>query len=160
VEPPDPLAARLVAALVAGGWTLATAESLTGGLIGARLTSVPGASAAYRGGVVAYATDLKHRLAGVPQDVLDRFGPVSEPTALALAAGVRTATGSDWGVSATGVAGPDPQDGHPPGEVWVAVSGPNGQVAARHRFPGGRAEVRRASVDAALRLLSSALGLG
>lgn len=150
---------RVVSVLVGRGQSVATAESLTGGLIGAALTSVPGSSAAYRGGVVAYATDLKHTLAGVPSGVLAAFGPVSEQTAVALAAGVRDAAGADWAVSATGVAGPDPQDGHEPGEVWLGVAGPSGGWARRYRFDGGRDEVRAAAVAAALSLLAGALDL-
>lgn len=158
---PEVSAASVVARLVASGQTLATAESLTGGLIGAAITAVPGASAAYRGGVVAYATDLKHSLAGVPQDVLDAHGPVSEATALALASGVRDVAGADWGIAVTGVAGPDPQDGHAPGEVWVGLAGPDGPPrAVRHTFDGDRDAVRQATVRAALGLLAAALDVG
>jgi len=161
VDLPEVSAASVVAALAARGQTLATAESLTGGLIGATITAVPGASVAYRGGVVAYATDLKHTLAGVPQDVLDACGPVSGQTALALARGVRDVAGADWGIAVTGVAGPDPQDGHAPGEVWVAVAGPDGPAqAVRHDVEGDRDAVRRATVRAALGLLAAALDAG
>ncbi len=160
MDAPEASAALVVAALAARGQTLATAESLTGGLIGATITAVPGASAAYRGGVVAYATDLKHSLAGVPTDVLRTFGPVAEATAIALAQGVRGLTGADWALAATGVAGPDPQDGHQPGEVWVGLAGPDGPpVAVRHRFDGDRGTVRQATVAAALALLATSLGL-
>lgn len=155
----EPLAVRIVAALVRRGEHLATAESLTGGLIGAAVTAVAGASRAYLGGVVAYDTGVKARLAGVPQGVLDSDGPVATETALAMARGVRALTGADWGIAATGVAGPDPQDGHQPGEVWLAVAGPDEQEAAqRHQFAGDRAAVRAASVTAALGLLAGALG--
>lgn len=148
-----------MAALITRRQTLGTAESLTGGLLGAAITAVPGASAAYRGGVVPYATELKHALAGVPEAVLDAHGPVSEATALALAAGVRDVTGADWGLATTGVAGPEPQDGHLPGEVWVGLAGPQGEPrAVRYRFTGDRRAVREATVDAALLLLATAVG--
>jgi nicotinamide-nucleotide amidase len=154
---PDP-AAEVVAALTARGQLLATAESLTGGLLGAAITAVPGASAAYVGGVVAYATPMKQRLAGVDAELLATQGPVSERTAMALAAGVRDATGADWAVATTGVAGPTSQDGHEPGEVWVGIVGPGVAArAVRHDFAGDRAEVRAATVQAALALLAGAL---
>lgn len=156
--PADPLAAAVVAALVARGETLATAESLTGGLIGAALTTVSGSSAAYRGGLVTYATDLKHSLGGVPLDVLSRFGVVSSETATAMASGVRTATGSDWGLAVTGVAGPDPQEGHQPGEVWIGLAGPGVPAAARGlEVDGDRDLVRARTVAAALAWLDGVL---
>ncbi len=155
---PDPDAAGIIATLSARGQSLATAESLTGGLIGAALTAVAGASAAYLGGVVAYATTQKARLAGVPSELLDAHGPVSPQTAAALAVGVRAATGADWAIAATGVAGPDPQDGHEPGEVWLGLAGPGVPArAVRHTFAGDRAEIRAATVAAALDLLAAAL---
>jgi len=148
----------VVAALTARGQSLATAESLTGGLLGAAITAVPGASAAYLGGVVAYATAMKHRLAGVDADLLAAEGPVSERTATALAAGVRAATGADWAVATTGVAGPAQQDGHEPGEVWVGLAGGSGPATAvRYDFTGDRSAVRDAAVQAALALLAGAL---
>lgn len=158
---PDQLATLVVVALTERGQTLATAESLTGGLIGAAITAVPGASAAYLGGVVAYATAMKHALAAVPAVLLAEFGPVSGPSAIALATGVQAATGADWAVAATGVAGPDSQDGHQPGEVWIGLAGPDRQPSAvRHQFEGDRSAVRAASVAAALRLLAAALEPG
>jgi nicotinamide-nucleotide amidase len=157
VDRPDP-AAEVVAALTARGQLLATAESLTGGLLGAAITAVPGASAAYVGGVVAYATPMKHRLAGVDADLLATQGPVSERTAMALAAGVREATDADWAIATTGVAGPTSQDGHEPGEVWVGIAGPGvAATAVRYDFTGDRAAVRAATVQAALALLAGAL---
>ncbi len=147
-------------ALTARTQTLATAESLTGGLIGAAITGVPGASGTYLGGVVAYATPMKHELAGVPREVLAAAGPVSAETAIALAVGVRTATGADWTVAATGVAGPDPQEGHQPGEVWLGLAGPEAAASAvRYDFTGDRRSIREASVLAALQLLAKALSL-
>ena len=157
MDSPDP-AAAVVAALTERGQLLATAESLTGGLLGAAITAVPGASVAYLGGVVAYATAMKHRLAGVDADLLASDGPVSERTAVALAAGVRAATGADWALATTGVAGPAQQDGHEPGEVWVGLAGGTVQPRAeRYDFTGDRAAIRAAAVRAALALLADAL---
>jgi nicotinamide-nucleotide amidase len=148
---PDPLAVRAVAALVAAGHTVATDESLTGGLIGASLTAVPGASQAYVGGLITYATEMKAELARVPEPVLSRYGPVSAQTAEAMASGVRRVTGADWGIAVTGVAGPDPQDGHQPGEVWLGLADPAGQCAAsRIDLCGSREEIRAGTVAAAL----------
>jgi len=157
--PADPLASSIVAALVERGETLATAESLTGGLIGAALTTVPGSSAAYRGGLITYATDLKHTLARVPDPVLAEAGVISPRTAAAMAAGVRDATGSDWGLAVTGVAGPDPQDGHPAGEVWVGLAGPGVAASARRLdLAGDRDAIRAATVAGALDWLRLELG--
>lgn len=157
MDSPD-IAVEVVAALTARGQVLATAESLTGGLLGAAITAVPGASSAYVGGVVAYATSMKHRLAGVDAELLAAHGPVSEATAMALATGVKEATGADWALASTGVAGPTSQDGHEPGEVWVGIAGPGRAASAvRYDFTGERAAVREATVQAALALLAGAL---
>jgi nicotinamide-nucleotide amidase len=134
--------------------TLATAESLTGGLVGATLTAVPGSSAVYRGGLVVYATELKARLAGVDESLLERRGPVDPDVAGSLAAGVRERLGADWGLATTGVAGPEPQDGKPVGTVFVAAAGPHGASGVRAlSFDGDRASIRAQTVEAALRLL-------
>jgi nicotinamide-nucleotide amidase len=106
------------------GWTLAAAESLTGGLVAAELTGVPGASRTFRGSVTAYATALKHELLGVDAGLLAARGAVDAEVARQMATGVRDRLGADWGISTTGVAGPDPQDGQPVGTVFVAVAGP------------------------------------
>lgn len=147
------LAAAAVRALRDAGQTVGTAESLTAGLCAAALTTIPGSSAVVRGGLIVYATDLKGILAGVPHDVLTRCGPVSEPTAEHLARGAASRTGSDWGIGLTGVAGPDPQDGHPVGEVWVAVGSADAAVARELSCTGGRAAIRAQAVTGALRLL-------
>jgi nicotinamide-nucleotide amidase len=117
-------AGAVVAALRERSQTLATAESLTGGLVGATLTAVPGASAVYRGGLIVYATELKAELARVSPQTLAANGPVAASTAAQLARGAADVCGADWGLATTGVAGPDPQDGHPVGQVYVAVAGP------------------------------------
>lgn len=154
----DDLAARVLEGLGSRGATLAVAESLTGGRVLARLISVPGASTAVRGGVVAYATDLKHRLLGVDRQLLDREGAVHPEVAADMARGVRDALGATWGVATTGVAGPAPQDGRPPGTVHVAVAGPHTLVVRSPSLPGDRGAVREAAADAALGLLVDCLG--
>lgn len=112
------------AAAVRRGWTVAVAESLTGGAVLERLVGVPGASAYLRGGVVAYAADLKASLLGVPAVLLDVHGAVDPGVAVAMAEGVRRACGSDVGAATTGVAGPGAADGHPAGEYHLAVVSP------------------------------------
>jgi nicotinamide-nucleotide amidase len=152
-------AASVLDALKARGATVATAESLTGGLLAATIVDVPGASVVFRGGIVPYATDLKASLVGVDQDLLDAQGPVAADVAAALATGVRERCGADYGVATTGVAGPDPQDGHPPGTVYIAVAGPSGVPTVRQlALPGDRTAVRAGTVDAALELLLESLG--
>jgi len=139
------------------GQTVATAESLTGGLVGAALSERPGSSATFRGGLLVYATDAKAAVAGVPQQVLDGHGAVSEQTARALAEGARERLGADWGVGTTGVAGPDEQEGQPVGTVHVAVAGPDGTTVRSARLPGDRERVRVLTVTTALDLLRRAL---
>jgi nicotinamide-nucleotide amidase len=167
--PADPLLpqdlvrrARLaVDALAEWGLTLATAESLTGGLLGALVTAVPGSSAVYRGGVVAYATDLKHDLLGVDGDLLERVGAVDADVAVAMARGVRERLRADVGVATTGVAGPGPQDGHPAGTVWVALATPARAWAVdagvRSASGADRAAVRAATCRTVLDALLTAL---
>lgn len=120
---------KLVRTLTERGETIAFCESLTAGLASATVATVPGASNVLRGGLVTYATELKATLAGVPEAVLEKHGPVAAVTARHMARGVRHACGADWGVALTGVAGPDSQDGHPVGEVHVAVAGPSRAVS-------------------------------
>jgi nicotinamide-nucleotide amidase len=155
----DETAAAALAALAARSSTLATAESLTGGLIGQLLTSVPGASSSYLGGVISYATRLKHTLAGVPSATLDELGPVAGPTALAMAAGVARRCDADWGLAVTGVAGPEPQDGHPVGQVFVGLAHPGTgwSRVEELRLTGDRAAIRRRTAERALTLLTAAV---
>ena len=152
-----PLAATVVRELVEKGLTVGTAESLTGGLVCAALTSVPGASAVVRGSVVAYASDVKASVLGVDRDLLAREGAVCAPVATGLADGVRHLLPCDVGVSTTGVAGPDPSDGRAVGTVFVAASGPWGILVEEHALTGDREEIRAASVAAALDLLHRGL---
>jgi nicotinamide-nucleotide amidase len=132
--------------------TLAAAESLTGGLLADALVRVPGASAVFRGGLVTYATELKAELLGVDATLLARTGPIDSEVARQMAEGVRRVCGADVGLATTGVAGPDPQDGHPPGEVYVAVAGPGGAVVRKLELSGDRAAIREATVARLLEL--------
>ncbi len=151
-------AAEVLAAARGRGLTLATAESLTGGLVGAALTAVAGSSDVYRGGIVCYATDLKASLVGVPADLLADHGPVAPQTAAALAVGAAEVCGADVGAATTGVAGPSPQDGHPVGEVYVAVCVAGGEpLVLPLRLSGSRDEIRGQTVDAVLGLLRETL---
>ena len=146
----DPSSAALAAVVVATlrdrSQTLATAESLTGGLVGATLTDVPGASAVYRGGLIVYATELKAELAHVSVQTLAADGPVAARTAAQLARGAADVCGADWGLATTGVAGPDPQDGHPVGQVYVAVAGPP-SAGVLDEVPGGLPEADQVGVQ-------------
>jgi nicotinamide-nucleotide amidase len=139
------------------GATVAVGESLTGGLLGATLTAVPGASQTFRGGVIAYATELKQRLLDVPGPLLDAEGPVSAHVAAAMAAGVRDRLAATYGVALTGVAGPDAQDGNAPGTVFVAVAGPGDGRVRELALTGDRRAIRIAAVDAAIELLRDLL---
>jgi nicotinamide-nucleotide amidase len=156
---PVPAAAgAAIAALTARGQTIAVAESLTGGLVAAALTAVPGASAVVRGGVVAYATDLKADLLGVPADLLERYGAVHPEVAAAMAAGVRDRLRAGYGLATTGVAGPDPAEGKPVGTVYIAVAGPGPARSRALALDGDRAAIRAATVESVLALLCAALG--
>jgi nicotinamide-nucleotide amidase len=155
-------AARLVSRLRQGGRTVACAESLTGGLLCATIVDVPGASNVLLGGIVAYATELKRALVGVDGRLLDERGPVDPEVAEQLAERIRTlcavdGRAADLGLSTTGVAGPDPQDGHAPGLVFVGVSSARGARAVELHLDGDRAEVRRAAVARALAEASAEL---
>ncbi|MFI7016991.1 CinA family protein [Streptomyces coeruleorubidus] len=154
-------ATDVVRLLTVKGRTLAVAESLTGGLVAAEITSVPGASKVFRGSVTAYATELKHELLGVDTTLLAARGAVDPQVAAQMAAGVRKALGADWGIATTGVAGPEPQDGQAVGTVFVAVDGPlradsgsaGGGKVEGLRLNGHREEIRRESVRSVLALL-------
>ena len=155
------LAAGILAELDRRRETLATAESLTGGMVAQLLTDVPGASASYLGGVISYATRLKATLAGVDAATLAELGPVAEQTAAEMARGVAQRCDADWGVSTTGVAGPDAQDSHPVGQVYVAVSHEASDVMRVKELllQGERAAIRQQAAMAALALLADSLGL-
>ncbi len=141
--------------------TVATAESLTGGLLGVLLTDAPGASDGYLGGVISYATRLKDTLAGVSPATLEAVGPVAERTAAEMAEGVCRRCEADWGLATTGVAGPEPQDGHPVGEVFVAVAHPaSGLLRVKAlSLTGDRVAIRSETAGHAVGLLADALGV-
>ncbi|MGB9372613.1 MAG: CinA family nicotinamide mononucleotide deamidase-related protein [Jiangellales bacterium] len=143
----------VIAALAAQGASVGAAESLTGGGVTKALTSVPGSSAVLRGGVVAYATDVKQSVLGVGADLLRVHGPVHPDVAVAMARGARALLASTWGVATTGVAGPDPVDDHPAGTVHVAVDGPGGAQVRSLTLAGDRGRVRLLSTAHALDLL-------
>ena len=165
----DEVIRRCLSVLTERGETMASCESLTGGLVGGAVTAVPGASAVYRGGLITYATELKAELAGVDRATLDRHGAVSAQTARQLARGAARVCGADWGLATTGVAGPDRQEGRPPGTVFVAVVGPArpsrpGADAADDEsdveqlaLSGDRGEIRQLTVLAVFRLLEQRL---
>ena len=141
------------------GLTLGCAESCTGGLIAKRMTDLSGVSAVFRGGVVSYATGVKHTVLGVPQALLDEFGAVSEPVARAMAEGARRVLGCDLAVASTGVAGPDPDErGNPVGLVYLALAAPDGTWVRKIQQGLGRERVRHVSAshgfDLARRYLS------
>lgn len=151
-------AAETLAALSRRGWTLGVAESLTGGLVVAELVSVSGASSVLLGGVVAYATPLKHTLLGVDQELLAAHGPVHPQVAMQMARGVRQAVtvqgrAADIGVATTGIAGPASPDGQPVGTVHIAVVTPDAEVTEAFLFAGDRASIRAQAVAAALSML-------
>ncbi len=133
------LADQILQLLRARNESLAVAESLTGGLICAALTDIPGASDVMRGGIVAYATDLKAVLLGVPRSLLDRYGAVHPDVAVAMAEGVRLRLNAGFAVATTGVAGPEPQDGQPVGTVHVAVAADADTVVRTVMLGGGSA---------------------
>jgi len=151
------LAAQIVGLLTRRRQTVAVAESLTGGLLGAAITTVPGASAVFRGGVIAYATDVKAALLGVSAALLAERGAVDPDVAGAMAAGVRERLGAAIGAATTGVAGPDAADGKTPGTVHIAVSTAGGTVVQTLALSGGRDEIRRDTVERSLRLMWSVL---
>jgi PncC family amidohydrolase len=146
-------AAPILSLLTALDATVATAESLTGGRLAARITEVPGASAVYAGGVVSYATAVKVDVLGVPADVVAAHGVVSGECARAMAERVRELLRTTYGVSTTGVAGPDTQEGKPVGTVFVAVAGAGGTDVVELALSGDRAAIQGAAVDGALSAL-------
>lgn len=154
---PDAGASALVARLRDLGLTIGTAESLTGGLVCGALTSVPGASSVVRGGVVAYASEVKADVLHVDRGTLAREGAVSGAVAAELAQGVCAVLGCDVGVSTTGVAGPEPADGRLPGTVFVGACGPWGILVEQLSLTGDREQIRAATVRAALAHVAAAL---
>jgi nicotinamide-nucleotide amidase len=151
-------AVALVNLLCEHGLTIATAESLTGGLVSAVIVDVPGASRVLRGAVVAYANQIKHDVLGVDAELLEERGAVNGTAAAEMAIGVRRLMGADVGIATTGVAGPDPADGVPPGTAFVACSWAKDEPAVRAlRLEGDRAQVRTLVVTRALELAEATI---
>lgn len=151
-------ATELVKMMTQRSVTLSTCESLTGGGLGAAITAVPGASAVFRGALVTYARDLKSRLAGVDEELVDTEGVVNELTAIQMALGAQAQCESDWAVATTGVAGPTEIDGQKVGTVWFAVVGsamgmsPRPQYTELKHFEGDRESIREQAVEHALQM--------
>ncbi|MGK2308700.1 CinA family protein [Cutibacterium sp. V947] len=148
----DEGARRLIAGLSERGLTAATCESLTAGLVAATITTVPGASAVFRGGLVTYASDLKTTLAGVDAGWIAENGVINSITAAQMAMGCRKACRADIGLSCTGVAGPDPQNGEEPGTVFIGAVYQGAPVVKRLQLRGAREDIRRLTVEALLGL--------
>lgn len=145
-------AGRLLEQLTARGWSLGSAESLTGGLLAATIVSVPGASSVFAGSVVAYDPAVKVSALGVDPALLERVGTVDEDVAVAMATGARRELGVDLALATTGVAGPGASEGHPAGTVWLACATAKGVHTRLLALSGERAEVRAGAVRAALAL--------
>lgn len=150
--------AALLDRLAADGETVAVAESLTGGLVCSTLVAVPGASRVVAGGIVAYQTDVKATVLGVSEALLAERGAVDPDVALAMARAVRSKFGATIGLSTTGVAGPDRQDGVAVGTVFVALVSDRADVVDKFEFNGSRDDIRHLAVGASLRLLENSLG--
>lgn len=150
-DPPGE-AAGLLEALTARGWSLGTAESLTGGLLAATVVALPGASRVFHGSVVAYNPGIKVDVLGVAQDLVERVGTVDREVVSQMALGARRVLGVDVAIATTGVAGPGPSEGHPAGTVWLACATPTGVSARLLTLTGDRSQVRSSAVEAALAL--------
>ena len=148
---PDPVVQRLIDA----GCTVATAESITGGRLAARLTDGAGASSAFLGAVVTYATEVKISVLGVPEALVDDHGVISAECARSMAEKVRTLMGTTYGVSTTGVAGPDSQEDQPVGTVFVGVAGPADTDVRQLALDGGRMEIQKQTVAEAMSALTA-----
>ena len=150
-------AAKALGLLEAREWKLALAESLTGGLLADAFVQVPGASKVLRGSVVAYATDVKHSVLGVEEDLLAQVGPVNPEVALAMAVGAANQLGADVALATTGVAGPDEQDGNAVGTVFIALVTPIGSDVRALQLSGDRASIRNQAVEEAVSMLEEFL---
>lgn len=148
------MAGRVIAALKSAGKTVSAAESCTGGIIGARLTDIPGSSAVYPGGVIVYSDYAKQRLLGVPKQLLEAEGAVSEAVAAELAERVRCVMQTDFGIGVTGIAGPDSDgSGKPVGLIYVALAGETQTICRELRLGNDRERNRRLAADTAFTLL-------
>ena len=156
----EELAAALLDDLKQKNRKLATAESCTGGSIGQVLTAIPGSSAAYLGGVISYANEIKENVLKVPGEILRQYGAVSEQTAAAMVRGVKELFCADAAVSVTGIAGPASDDTKKPvGLVYIGVAAGETVTVKENHFSGTREEIRQQSVQTALTLLLEALGV-
>ena len=154
----EKLARKLKDAVCARGVSVAAAESCTGGCVSGAITESPGSSVFFKGAVVSYSNGVKEKTLGVPRSVLEQFGAVSSECAAAMAQGARALLNADFAVSVTGIAGPDGGSPlKPVGTVWFGLCGPHGVSTQMKRFEGGRADVRRQSVENALLLLIGAV---
>ena len=151
------LAEEAVSAAIASGLTVATAESLTAGMVAAVLADTPGASGMLQGGVVSYQNSVKTGVLGVPRDLLDSVGAVDGRVAEAMAEGARRLCGADIGVSTTGVAGPEPHAGKDVGSVYIGIATTAGSASYGYSFDGSRPEIRGQACAAALERLLEAL---
>jgi len=158
-EEPD-RAARVGVMLKRRGWRLAVAESCTGGLLGHRLTRVPGSSAYFLGGVIAYRNEVKARILGVREETLARWGAISAETAREMAEGARRLFGADLALAITGVAGPEPEEGKPVGEIYIALAAPQGLWVRRIMGGPDREGNQALAAEAALELLETMLAAG
>ena len=146
------LSAKVLTALA--GKRLATAESLTGGGIGQAITAVSGASAVFAGGIISYTNEVKHKVLGVPVEILDAYGPVCAPVAQAMAEGARRVIGADVAVAVTGLAGPGGDEyGNPEGTVFIGYADEQTAFAREYHFTGDRAGIREQTIEAALALV-------
>ncbi len=149
---------ELAKLFLSSGMTLALAESCTGGMIASRITDIPGCSSWFRGGVVAYHNDIKEKLLGVPAEILQRYGAVSEQVARNMAEGVRASLVSDIALAVTGIAGPDGGTVEKPvGTVFIAVADRDGSFAEKYHFEGSRDMVRKNTTEEAFFLLKKRL---
>ena len=148
---------KLIDLLRSRGMTIASAESLTGGLVAAALVSVPGASNAFMEGFVTYDIAAKHRTLGVPEDILEEYGAISSVTAELMARGAAAHAGTNVAVSTTGNAGPDPSEGKPVGLVYTAVYVDGFTAVKEHHFSGTRPEIREQAAREAINLCLTAL---
>jgi PncC family amidohydrolase len=154
----EPLEVRLGELLRQRGLRLAVAESCTGGLIGHRITNVPGSSTYFIGGVISYANEAKVRLLGVHWGTLEEFGAVSQETVLEMARGVRSLLAADIGLAVSGIAGPGGgTPGKPVGTVWIGLSAPDHEQAWSYRFEGDRVQIKEQAAEGALRRLADYL---
>ena len=153
----DSIEARIGEIMRAQAWTLAVAESCTGGLVGHRLTEIAGASDYFLGGVISYSDRIKIELLGVAKSTIVRDGAVSEDTARQMALGARARFGSSFGLAITGIAGPGGgSPAKPVGLTWIAVATPAGEQVERHHFDGDRSEIKQQAAERALQMLMEA----